>query len=63
LSIVEGLHVPTIPLSDEAGNEPTLAPAQIVRVVPKLNVGVVFRSTVTLNVIGEAQSPGVGVNV
>ncbi len=50
-------------LSDEAGNETTLAPAHIVRVVPKLNIGIVFGSTVTLNVIGEAQSPAVGVNV
>ena len=41
----------------------TVAPAQMVSVVPKLNVGVMFGLTVTVNVVGIAQGPAAGVNV
>ena len=61
--IVDGLQVPVIPLSDVAGNATTLSPAHIVKVVPKLNVGVTLGSTVALNVIGTAHSLAAGVNV
>ena len=63
MSTTEGFHVPVIPLSDELGNAGTVPPAQIVSDVPKLNVGVVFGSTVTANVVVVAHNPGVGVNV
>ncbi len=36
---------------DVAGNEGTLAPAHIDNELPKLNTGVAFGSTVTLNVV------------
>jgi hypothetical protein len=48
---------------DVVGSVGTLPPAQIVRVVPKLNAGVRFGLTVTLNVAGNAHKPDVGVNV
>ena len=60
---IAGLHVPVIPLSDELGNAGTVPPAQIVSDVPKLNVGVIFGFTVTVNVVVVAHNPGVGVNV
>ena len=60
---VAGLHVPVIPLVDVAGKVGTDSPAQMVRVVPKLNAGVVLLFTVTVNVTGMAQIPAVGVNV
>lgn len=63
LSITEGFQLPVIPLEDVVGNEGTVAPAQIVRLVPKLNVGVVFGFTVTAKVTGTAHCPDVGVNV
>ena len=50
----EGFHVPVIPFDDVVGNVGTDPPAQIVKVVPKLNVGVMFGLTVTVNVIGTA---------
>lgn len=52
-----------MPLSDVPGNVGTDAPAQMVRVVPKLNVGVTLGFTVTVNVVGVAHNPAVGVNV
>ena len=55
--------MPVIPLSDELGNTGTVPPAQIVSAVPKLNVGVIFGSTVTVNVVVVAHNPAVGVNV
>jgi hypothetical protein len=58
-----GLHVPVIPLSDVVGNVGTELPAQIVNEVPKLNVGVMFGFTVTLNVNGVAHTPAAGVKV
>ena len=63
LSITDGLHVPVTPLVEMEGNEGTDAPSQIVRAVPKLNVGVLFGVTVTVNVVGVAHSPAEGVNV
>ena len=50
-------------LPDVAGNAGTVAPAQIVSVVPKLNVGVIFGLTVTLKVVVVAHCPPVGVKV
>ncbi len=46
--MVEGLHVPEIPLAEVAERTGTLAPVQIVRFVPKLNVGVIFGTTDTV---------------
>lgn len=51
LLMVAGLHVPIIPLSDVPGRVGTLAPLQILSEVPKLNVGVTFGLTVTVNVV------------
>jgi hypothetical protein len=63
LSIVAGVQVPVMPLFDVEGSDGTLAPAQILRVVPKLKPGVMFGFTVTLNVAGLAHTPELGVNV
>lgn len=41
----------------------TVPPAQIVRLVPKLNAGVIFGLTVTVKVVGKAHKPAAGVNV
>ena len=38
-------------------------PAHTVEEVPKLNVGVIFGLTVTVNVVVVAHNPAVGVNV
>jgi hypothetical protein len=62
LSTVDGLHIPVIALSDVAGNVGTVAPAHMVSEVPKLNVGVMFGFTVTVNVAVVAHCPAVGVN-
>ena len=58
-----GFHVPVIPLSELAGRAGTVPFAQMVNCVPKLNVGVTFALTVTVNVVVVAHNPGVGVNV
>ena len=58
-----GLHVPLMLLADVIGSEGTVAPEQIVRLVPKLNVGVMFGATVTLNVVAVAHCPAAGVKV
>ena len=63
LLTVDGLHVPVILLSDVVGNAGTDSPLQTVNVVPKLNVGVIFGFTVTVNVCVVAHKPVVGVNV
>lgn len=63
LSIAEGLHVPVIPLFDVVGKPGTLAPAHIVKDVPKLKAGVIFGLTVTVNIVGNAHCPAVGVKV
>ena len=61
---VEGLHEPVTSLSSDAGDKKgTVCPAQIVSVVPMLNTGVMFGFTVTVNVVGRAHCPAVGVNV
>ncbi len=48
---------------DEAGNDGAVPFAQMVNDVPKLNVGVMFGFTVTVNVVVVAHNPAVGVNV
>lgn len=58
-----GLHVPVIPLVDDVGNVGTVPLLQIVNAVPKLNDGVIFGATVTVNVAGFAHCPAVGVKV
>ena len=63
MSTIDGLHVPLIALSDVVGSAGTVPPAHIVSVVPKLNVGVTLGVTVTVNVVGKAHCPAVGVNV
>ena len=63
MSVVAGLHVPVMPLPEVVGNVGTVPPAQIVSVVPKLNVGVMLGFTVTLKVVGSAHRPAVGVKV
>ena len=52
-----------IALSDVLSNAGTVPPAQIVSDVPKLNVGVIFGFTITVNVVGVAHNPAVGVKV
>jgi len=54
LLTTEGLHVPVIPFVDVVGKVGTVPPAQIFNEVPKLNVGVMFGVTVTVNVPGNA---------
>ena len=51
LLTTDGFHVPVIPLVDVVGNVGTVPPEQMVSVVPKLNVGVMFGLTVTVNVV------------
>ena len=63
METVAGLHVPVMLLVDVAGSVGTVPPEQIVSVVPKLNVGVTFGLTVTLNDVGRAHCPAVGVKV
>ena len=63
LLIVAGLHVPAIPFVDVFGNAGAAEPLQILKAVPKLNVGVSTGFTVTVNVVGTAHCPAVGVNV
>ena len=52
-----------MPLKDVAGNTGTVPSAQIVSDVPKLNAGVMFAATVTVNVVDVAHRPAAGVNV
>ena len=63
MSTVDGLHVPLILLVDIVGSVGIDPPAQIVREVPKLKVGVMLGLTVTVNVTGIAQTPAVGIKV
>ena len=63
LLISPGNHVPVILFADNAGKTGTFSPEQIVNDVPKSNVGTVLLFTVTVNVMGDAQRPGEGVNV
>ena len=46
-----GLQVPVIPLDELAGKVTTVAPAQIVVLVPKEKVGTILGLTVTSNVV------------
>lgn len=41
-----------MPLSDTAGNVGTASPAQMDKVLPKLNTGIMLVVTVTVNVTG-----------
>jgi hypothetical protein len=52
-----------IPFVDAFGKVGTVPPLQILNDVPKLNVGVMFGATVTVNEVGLAHCPPVGVNV
>ena len=63
MSTIEGFHVPVIPFVDVPGRDGTAAPAQIVRLVPKLKVGVMLGLTVTVNIVVVAHCADVGVNV
>jgi hypothetical protein len=63
LLTVAGLHVPVMLLVDVVGNAGTVPPEQMLSVAPKLNVGVMFGATVTVNVVGNAHWPAVGVNM
>ena len=54
LSTTAGFHVPVILLFDVLGNVGTVPPAQSDNDVPKLNIGVMFGFTVTVNVAGLA---------
>jgi hypothetical protein len=63
LSTTEGLHTPVIFSVDVVTSDGTVPPPQIVSEVPKPNVGVMFALTVTVNVVGSAHCPAVGVNV
>jgi hypothetical protein len=63
LSIIEGLHVPLMLLTDVVGKEGTPVPEHMVSEVPNANVGVMLGVTVTVNVVVVAHNPAVGVNV
>jgi hypothetical protein len=52
-----------MPFVDVVDNVGTVPPSHIVAVVPKLNVGVIFGLTVTVNVAVVAHCPAAGVNV
>ena len=51
LLTVEGLHVPVIPFDEVDGKAGTVAALQMLSVVPKLKVGVMFGFTVTVKVV------------
>jgi hypothetical protein len=63
LLTVAGLQVPVIPLSDVVANVGTASPLQMVKLVPKLKLGVTTGLTVTDNVCVVAHCPAVGVKV
>jgi len=52
-----------MPFVDVLGNDGTVPPAQITKLVPKLNVGGIFGLTVTVNVKGMEHCQPSGVNV
>ena len=62
LLTTDGFHVPVIPLVEVVGKIGTVPPVQMLNVVPKLKVGVMFGFTVTVKVNVVAQVPAVGVN-
>lgn len=57
-----GVQAPVIPLDEVAGKVTTAAPSQIVVLVPKGKVGVIFGFTVTLNVVPVTHPAEVAVN-
>ena len=61
--MVAGLQVPLIPLVELPGKVGAVAPEQRFKAVPKLNAGVMFGLTVTVNVAGKAHCPAEGVKV
>lgn len=63
MSITDGTHIPFIPLVDVGGNTGTVPPAQIDKIIPKLNVGTMLGLTVTTKVVVVAHWPAVGVKV
>ena len=63
LSTISGDHEPVMKLLDEVGNVGIIPPEQILKVVPKLNVGVVCGVIVTINVVVLAHCPALGVKV
>jgi len=63
LSTVAGLQVPENPFCDIDGSVGTVAPAQILLLVPKLKVGVCLGLTVTNIVVGRPHCPALGVNL
>ena len=58
----DGVHVPITPFDDVFGSVGALVPAQIVELVPKLNVGVMFGFTTTVNIPVFAHCPDNGIN-
>jgi hypothetical protein len=60
---VAGLQLPVIPLLEVVTNAGTVPPAQIDKLVPKLNVGVTMGFTVTVKLAVVAHCPAVGVKV
>ena len=64
LFTTDGFQTPVIPLSDVPGNAGTVPPAHIVKLLPKLNAGIKFGVTVTLNITGPVtHCPAPGVKV
>ena len=63
LSTVAGAQVPVMAFDDVVGNTGTAVPAHVVRLVPKVNEGMMFWIILTVNVAGFAHCPAVGVNV
>ena len=63
MSIVAGLQVPVTPLFEVVDNAGTVAPAQIVRLVPKEKLGIRLGLIVTVNVVFTAHCPGSGSKV
>jgi hypothetical protein len=61
--LIAGDHVPVIELLEEDGNEGTIPPEQMLKVVPKVKVGVVCGVIVTVNVVVIAHCPASGVKV
>lgn len=56
-------HVPVIPFAEVVGKTGTLPPLQILKVVPKLNVGVMVGFTVTVKLVVVAHWPAEGVKI
>ena len=55
--------MPVKPLSDVVTNVGTAAPAQMIRLLPKLKTGTMFCVTVTVKVVVTAHCPELGVKV